>query len=454
MINKFIPYGEDGKSETGTVSCEGQQVSAESQAKETLAQNLMEVVCNRDNLNRAYKRVKSNKGAPGVDGMTVNELGPYLRIHKEELINSLLGGCYQPEAVKGVRIPKPKGGERQLGIPTVLDRLIQQAIHQVLEPIFEPRFSNSSYGFRPKRSAHQALKAASVYVQTGKDWVVDIDLAKYFDQVNHDILMSRLTRVIGDKALLKLVRRFLQAGMMSNGIVMGRQAGTPQGGPLSPLLSNIMLNELDKELEKRGHTFCRYADDCNIYVSSEAAGKRVMHSIKQFLATKLKLQINEAKSAVARVIERQFLGYRIGTNGWLTVSADSLKRMKDKVRQLTKRNRGVSLESVIQALNRYLPGWLHYFSLTTGLSLFRDLDSWIRRRLRSYRLKQRKRRWPIASWLMKLGVCRRKAWRLAMSDKSWWRKSHNPIINAAMPNTWFDELGLFSLHRKVKALKA
>lgn len=452
MSRVFIPPGERGKGGTGAVSYEGRQVSVESMAKETLAQNLMEVVCSNDNLSRAYKRVKSNKGASGVDGMSVEALGPYIKIHKEEIISSLVEGRYQPEAVKGVSIPKPKGGSRQLGIPTVLDRLVQQAIHQVLEPLFEPGFSDSSYGFRPKRGAHEALKAASEYVASGRSWVVDIDLAKYFDQVNHDILMSRLARVVGDKVLLKLIRRFLQAGMMCNGVVMERRAGTPQGGPLSPLLSNIMLNELDWELEKRGHRFCRYADDCNIYVSSEKAGQRVMDSVKQFLGTVLKLQINETKSAVALVNARQFLGYRIGLHGELSVSDDSLKRMKDRVRQLTKRNRGVSLELVIKSLNVYLPGWLQYFSKMKGISLLRDLDSWIRRRLRCYRLKQRKRKWPIAKYLMMLGVDRPSAWRLAKSEKSWWCKSHNPIINSAMPNDWFEKLGLFSLYKKAKAL--
>jgi RNA-directed DNA polymerase len=454
MSKIFIPHGDCGKGGTGAATREVRQISVESRTKETLAQDLMKVVCNRDNLNRAYKRVKANKGAPGVDGMTVDELGSYIKENKEGIISSLLEGRYRPEAVKGVAIPKPKGGTRQLGIPTVLDRLVQQAIHQVLEPIFEPMFSNSSYGFRPKRSAHQALKAASGYVQSGKGWVVDIDLLKYFDQVNHDILMSRLARVVGDKVLLRLIRRFLQAGMMTNGVVMERQAGTPQGGPLSPLLSNIMLNELDWELEKRGHVFCRYADDCNIYVGSEEAGRRVMESVKQFLGTKLKLQINEAKSAVALVNKRQFLGYRIGGNGWLSISDESLKRMKDKVRQLTKGNRGCSLEEMIKSLNIYLPGWYQYFSKTTGISLMRDLDSWIRRRLRCYRLKQRKRKWSIATWLMKLGISQQNAWNLAKSDKSWWRKSHNPIINAAMPNHGFDTLGLFSLYNKARVLKA
>jgi RNA-directed DNA polymerase len=240
--------------------------------------------------------------------------------------------------------------------------------------------------------------------------------------------------------------------MMSNGVVMERQAGTPQGGPLSPLLSNIMLNELDWELTKRGHKYCRYCDDCNIYVGSEQAGKRVMESVKQFLGSVLKLQINETKSAVALVNERQFLGYKIGLNGWLSVSDDSLKRMKDNVRQLTKGNRGVSLESVIFSLNEYLPGWLQYFSKMKGISLLRELDSWTRRRLRCYRLKQRKRKWPIAKYLMMLGVNKSNAWLLAKSEKSWWRKSYNPIINSAMPNSWFDKLGLFSLHDKAKAL--
>lgn len=454
MSRVFITHGACGKGGTGTATHEGRQVSTESAAKETLAQDLMEIVCSKDNLNRAYKRVKSNKGAPGVDGMTVEDLGPYIKVHKEEIISSLLDGRYQPQAVRGVAIPKPKGGTRQLGIPTVLDRLIQQAIHQALEPIFEPRFSNSSYGFRPKRGAHQALKAAGEYVASGKVWVVDIDLAKYFDQVNHDILMSRLALVVGDKVLLRLIRRFLQAGMMCNGVVTERQAGTPQGGPLSPLLSNIMLNELDWELESRGHTFCRYADDCNIYVGSEHAGKRVMESVKQFLASTLKLQINEMKSAVAQVNKRQFLGYRIGLNGGLSVSGDSLKRMKDKVRQLTKGHRGISFESVISSLNSYLPGWFQYFSQAGSISLMKELDSWIRRRLRCYRLKQRKRKWPIAKYLMSLGASKQNAWKLAKSGKSWWRKSHNPIINAAMPNSWFDKLDLFSLYNQAKALKA
>jgi RNA-directed DNA polymerase len=453
-MNKVISHGMRGKSGTGTGQQVGQQVSMASTDKNTLTQDLMEVVCSRDNLNRAYKRVKSNKGGPGIDGMSIEALGFHIKSHKEEIISSLLEGRYQPEVIKGVNIPKPKGGTRLLGIPTVLDRLVQQAIHQVLEPLFDSGFSESSYGFRPKRGAHQALEAASAYVASGKEWVVDIDMAKYFDQVNHDILMSRLARTVGDKTLLKLIRKFLQAGILLNGLVMERQAGTPQGGPLSPLLSNIMLDELDKELEKRGHSFCRYADDCNIYVGSEKAGQRVMASIKQFLGTKLKLQINEAKSGVSRVEKRTFLGYRIDSSGRLLVSHESLKRMKDKIRQLSKGNRGISFNSMIYELNCYLPGWFQYFSRVEGISLFRNLDSWIRRRLRCYRLKQRQRKWSIAKYLMTLGISRANAWHLAKSDKSWWRKSHNPIINMAMSNKWFETLGLFSLHAKACALKA
>lgn len=450
MKRKFITPGRGGDGGTGTAATEGRQVFEASTEQETLAQDLMQAVCSRDNLNRAYKRVKANKGGPGIDGMTVDALGPYIREHKEAIVVALLSGQYRPQPIRGVSIPKASGGQRQLGIPTVLDRLIQQAIHQVLEPIFDPKFSDSSYGFRPGRSAHQALKAASGYVKSGKEWVVDIDLEKYFDQVNHDILMSRLARVIGDKILLGLMRRYLQAGMMVNGVVVSREAGTPQGGPLSPLLSNIMLDELDRELLKRGHTFCRYADDCNIYVSSERSGHRVLASVREFLMKRLKLRLNETKSAVARVQERKFLGYRLGVAGKVSASADSIKRMRDRVRQLTKGNRGWSLEAVIVSLNVYLRGWYGYYSLHTGTTLFRDTDQWIRRRLRCYRLKQRKRRWSTATFLISLGVDVNQAWRVAMSGRSWWRKSLTWAIKSGMSNHWFNGLGLFSLLDRAK----
>jgi RNA-directed DNA polymerase len=445
-----VSVGEGG---TGAMLSAERQTHDASEKKRALTKHLMESICSPSNLNRAYKRVKSNKGAAGVDGMQVSELGSYIRRHKVGLLESLLSGSYRPQAVLGVEIPKASGGKRLLGIPTVLDRLIQQAIHQVLEPIFEPMFSDSSYGFRPRRSAHMALKSAQRYVATGRVWVVDIDLAKYFDQVNHDILMSRLSQVIGDKRLLRLIRRFLQAGMMRNGEAIERESGTPQGGPLSPLLSNIMLDELDKELETRGHCFCRYADDCNIYVYSEAAGQRVMSSVKQFLKARLKLSINEEKSAVSKVYERQFLGYRIGSGACLFVSPVSLKRMKNRVRTLTRRSRGRNLELIIDELNQYLVGWLNYFKLAEGVSLFNRLDSWIRRRLRCYRLKQRKRKWPMVTFMVGLGVSAKVAWNLVKSNRGWWAKSHYLGSDCAMSNKWFNERGLFSLYEKAVTFK-
>lgn len=447
-MTRSISHDRAGESGTGASLSAEHQAHDTLEKKRALTKHLMESICSPSNLNRAYKRVKANKGAAGVDGMNVSEMKAYIHLHKVELVESLLSGSYQPQEVLGIEIPKPSGGKRMLGIPTVMDRLIQQAIHQVLEPIFEPMFSESSYGFRPKRSAHMALRASQKHVDSGRVWAVDIDLAKYFDQVNHDILMSRLARYIGDKRLLRLIRRFLQAGMMLNGVVIDRESGTPQGGPLSPLLSNIMLDELDKELEKRGHRFCRYADDCNIYVYSEASGKRVMSSVKQFLKARLKLSINEEKSAVSKVYERQFLGYRVGSGARLYISPASLKRMKDKVRLLTKRNRGRRLERVIHELNQYLPGWLSYFRLAGGLAQFKRLDSWIRRRLRCYRLKQRKRKWPMATFMMGLGVSARVAWSLVKSNRGWWAKSHHLGSDHAMSNKWFKKQGLFSLYDK------
>jgi len=341
-----------------------------------------------------------------------------------------------------------------LGIPTVLDRFVQQAILQIMEPIFDPTFSESSFGFRPKRSAHQALKSASEHVKSGLIVVVDVDLEKYFDRVNHDILMSRIARRIGDRRLLKILREFLKAGILIDGVCMRRKEGTPQGGPLSPLLSNILLDELDKELERRGHKFCRYADDCNIYVRTLQAGKRVMESIKQFLGKRLKLRINETKSAVALVEERKFLGYRIYCSGNLSIAPESLKRMRTKVRKLTKRNRGVKFERVIVELNEYLRGWLNYFQLSNSRTVLLNLDQWLRRRLRSYRLKQCKRKHATAKYLMQLGVSKRNAWEIAGLGKSWWSKSRNPAVHGAMTTKWFEELKLFSLKERFVSLKA
>ena len=324
----------------------------------------MEEVTGSANLNRAYRRVKANGGAAGVDGMDVSELRAWIADNRERLIASLLDGSYRPQPVRGVQIPKPGGGMRQLGIPTVVDRLVQQAIAQVLEPRLDPTFSGSSFGFRPGRGAHDALRQARGYVADGYEVVVDLDLEKFFDRVNHDILMSRLARRIGDTRLLRIVRRFLQAGMMADGVCCERHEGTPQGGPLSPLLANLLLDDLDQELERRGHRFCRYADDCNIYVRSQAAGERVMASVTAFLESRLRLKVNQQKSAVAPVGERQFLGHRLGRGGTLGIGRKSLARAKDRLREITRRNRGdCSLERMVEQVNRFITGWVTYLSL-------------------------------------------------------------------------------------------
>lgn len=413
----------------------------------------MEQICERANMNRAYRKVKANKGAAGVDGISIERLPTYIREHKEEFLVEFLDGSYQPELVRGVQIPKPDGSKRQLGIPTVLDRVIQQAILQILEPIYEPKFSNSSYGFRPNRSAQMALRQASEYLRDGYKYVVDMDLEKFFDRVNHDILMERLSRNISDKRLLRIIRRYLEAGLLQNGIFEERKLGMPQGGNLSPLLSNIMLDELDKELERRGHKFCRYADDCNIYVKSQEAGERVLKSITEFLGIRLKLKVNETKSAVAHVTKRKFLGYSFRRDSELKVSNQSLVKFKKRIRELTSRNRGRKLEHVIKELNQYLNGWISYFRLSANISVFNGLDSWIRRRLRCYRLKQRKRTYSVYKFLFELGVSVQNAWKLAKSSKGWWRLSLNPNIHTAMSNVWFDRSGLVSLEKKVASYK-
>ena len=406
---------------------------------------LMEQVCQPANLNRAYARVKANKGAPGVDGMTIGQLAGWIRQHKQELIASLLDGSYQPQPVRGVQIPKPGGGMRQLGIPTVIDRLVQQAILQVLEPILDPNFSESSYGFRRGLSAHDALRKAKGFVAGGRNIVVDIDLEKFFDRVNHDVLMNRLSQHVDDKRMLKIIGRFLRAGMMSDGVCIDRVQGTPQGGPLSPLLANLLLDDLDKELERRGHCFCRYADDCNIYVQSLKAGQRVMTSVTRFLEQKLRLRVNRDKSAVAPVQERKFLGHRLLPGGHLGIAPQSLDRAKERVRQLTRRSRGVSIEQVIDELNRFLTGWVTYFRYAECRTSLREMDGWVRRKLRCLRLKQCRFMQPIANWLQRLGVPRRRAWLLAQSGKGWWRLSGSPPAAEGMSSAWFNSLGLTSL---------
>jgi len=442
-----------GSGVPGTGGGVGRQVVTASEASRDLAtQSLMEVIAERSNLNLAYERVKANGGAPGVDGMTVDDLKGWCRTHGTELIGQLLAGSYAPQPVRGKTIPKPGGGERQLGIPTVVDRLVQQAILQVLTRLMDPTFSDHSYGFRPCRSAHQAVCAGAAYVAEGRRIVVDIDLEKFFDRVNHDILMARLARHVSDKRLLRIVRRFLEAGMMTEGVCVRREEGTPQGGPLSPLLANLLLDDLDKELERRGHRFCRYADDCNIYVQSQAAGERVLASVTAFLEGKLKLRVNRAKSAVAPAWERKFLGYRLLAGGRLGLAPSSSDRMKDRLRRLTRRNRGRALEEVVGEINRFAAGWLGYFRHAECRNWLREVDGWLRQKLRCYRLKQAKRAKGIAGFLRSCGTPERIAWATAACSRGWWAKSHTPGAKYAMDLAWFDRLGLISLVRRHAAL--
>jgi len=439
-------HGDDGRGGTRTGGNGSPQKFTAGAPSRALTSNLMEQVCDPKNLVRAYRRVRANKGKPGVDGMTVHELADWLRDNHRALTASLLGGTYRPQPVRGVQIPKPGGGQRQLGIPVVVDRLVQQAILQVLEPILDPTFSNSSYGFRPGRSPHMALEQARQYVsQEGRGIVVDLDLEKFFDRVNHDILMSRLARRIGDKRLLHIVRRFLQAGLMQDGVCVAREEGTPQGGPLSPLLANLLLDDLDQELERRGHRFCRYADDCNIYVQSERAGQRVMESAVRFLEGKLRLRVNREKSAVAPVGERKFLGHRLLLNGKLGISPKSIQRAKEKIRQITSRTQGVSLSKVVAGLNSFLIGWVLYYRFAACRAQLIALDEWTRRRLRCFRLHQRKRGKSVADFLRHLGTPADQAARIGSSGKGWWRLANSRPVKKALSNEWFSQQGLASL---------
>jgi len=436
-----------GSGEAGSVagpSAESVLPSA-SRPEDTPSAALMERICDGDNLIRAMTKVRSNRGSCGVDGMKVSELEAWYLAHGEELREQLLSGRYQPQSVRGVKIPKPGGGERQLGIPTVIDRVVQQAFLQALEPILDPQFSDSSFGFRPGRSAHQALAQAQKYVAEGRIYVVDLDLEKFFDRVNHDVLMSRLSRHVRDKRVLRVIGRFLRAGMMQDGVCIERDEGTPQGGPLSPLLANLLLDDLDKELEQRGHCFCRYADDCNIYVWSEKAGERVMASVTRFLEEGLKLRVNRLKSAVAPVWERKFLGHRLLAEGRLGIAPKSIERFKARVVELTTRNRGISLGRMVTEVSRFLTGWVTYYRNAECSSILDRLDGWIRRRLRCFRLKQCKRAFAMAEFLRKQGVSEQKAWMLAGSGKGWWRKSNTPQASKAMGNAWFRDIGLVNL---------
>ncbi len=372
---------QDGEARSQSVRHEEPQASAASDPARALSVNPMEEVTKRENLNQAFFRVRANKGAAGVDGMSVDDLLAWIVSHKDEFLVSLLDGSFQPQPVRGVEIPKPGGGVRQLGIPTVVDRFVQQAILQVLEKILDPTFSTSSFGFRPRRGAHDALAQASRYVSEGRPIVVDLDLEKFFDRVNHDILMSRLARRIGDKRLLRIIRRFLEAGLLQNGVCVDRHEGTPQGGPLSPLLANLLLDDLDRELERRGHQFCRYADDCNTYVRSQAAGERVLASVTRYLEEELKLRVNRSKSAVASVKERKFLGHRLLEDGTQTIAPKSLDRAQDRVREITRRNRGTSFEQLVRELNSFLTGWVTYFRFAKAKSVLTEFGSWVRSKL-------------------------------------------------------------------------
>jgi len=414
-----------------------------------------EAVFERQNMLTALKRVESNKGAAGVDGMEVKDLSGYLKAHWLEVREALESGKYRPSPVRRVEIPKPDGGVRQLGIPTVLDRLIQQAIAQVLTPMFEAVFSPYSYGFRPGRSAHQAVQKSQEYLREGYDWVVDIDLEKFFDRVNHDMLMARVARVVKDKRVLKLIRAYLNSGVMVNGVVMDTEEGTPQGGPLSPLLSNIMLNDLDRELEERGHKFVRYADDCNIYVKTQRAGERVMESVKQYLEKKLKLKANPKKSKVERATRVKFLGfsfYKRKGEVLIRLANRTKERFAEKMRHLTKRTRSGKMEDIVSDVNRYTRGWIAYFRLANTPSVYKELDEWIRRRLRQIQWKRWKRGTTRYRELVRLGVPPERA-ALGAVGTSPWRMSRTPIIHEALSNAYWRNLGLESIAERYTKLR-
>ncbi|KAB0611653.1 group II intron reverse transcriptase/maturase [Castellaniella defragrans] len=417
---------------------------------------LMERVVDRENMRQAYRRVLRNRGAAGVDGMSIEALGTWLKAHWPHVRKALLEGRYLPQAVRRVDIPKPDGGVRTLGVPTVMDRLIQQALHQVLQPIFEPMFSASSFGFRPGRGAHDAVRQAHAYVQGGRHWVVDLDLEKFFDRVNHDVLMARVARQVQDLRVLKLIRRFLEAGVMADGLVRARTEGTPQGGPLSPLLSNILLTDLDRHLEARGLAFCRYADDCNIYVSSQRAGERVMASTRAYLEKALRLVVNEAKSKVAKPGTRKFLGYRIATRleeAHIGIAPQSIERLMQRVRELMRQGRGQSLAHTIQRLNPLLRGWANYFSLSVQHKRMRNLDGWLRRRLRCLLWRQWKRPRTCERHLLAQGLDPERAWRSSVNGRGPWWNAGASHMQQAFPNAWFQRLGLVSIHETVVRLQ-
>lgn len=430
---------------------EGVELQSRLLRERTLTSHIMERIADYGNLNRAYQQVVRNGGSSGVDVMDIEEFRDWYGRNVKDMPRKLLQEEWEVSPVLKVEIPKSTGGKRVLGIPTVKDRLIQQAIHQELSKHYEPYLSESSYGFRPGRSAHQAVEQAAEYIKEGKEWIVDIDLENFFDKINHDRLMQRLSKTVGDKRLLRLINAYLKAGMMEGGLTEQRISGTPQGGPLSPLLSNIVLDELDRELERRGHSFCRYADDCNIYIGSRKAGERVMTKIVKFIEKKLKLKVNRKKRGVRHCSKVKFLGYTIISGGGIRVADKSIDRLKDKVRAITRRNRGVKFEQVIKELNILFKCWANYFGLADAwLHIFNDLDCWIRRKLRCYRLKQCGRRYTIVKYLRSLGCSERKSWNVAMYSQGWWNMSSKVAVGHAMNIKWFtQEMGLQSLSVKM-----
>jgi len=445
-----LAFPGESRSDAPRAAGEGTETLVAKRQTESLAgtERLMEEVCELENCKQALQRVKANKGSPGVDGMTVEELPEYLKQHGLTIGEQLRKGTYQPQPVRRVEIPKPDGGGmRKLGIPTVLDRFVQQAVLQVLQKRWDPTFSEHSHGFRPGRSAKQAVHEAQQYIAEGYCWVVDLDLEKFFDRVNHDRLMAAVAKRVADKRMLKLIRAFLEAGVMENGLVSAVGEGAPQGGPLSPLLSNLVLDELDQELERRGHRFVRYADDCNIYVGSERAGQRLMENITRFITHRLKLKVNQAKSAVARPGQRKFLGFSFTgeREPRRRIAPKAIDRFKERIREQTQRTRGVSLRQMIKELVPYLRGWLGYFGDCQTPSVLQDLEKWLRRRLRSVVWKQWKRGRTRFRKLRQRGIGKELAAKTAGSPHGPWRLAHSPALAIAMPNAYFAELGLLPM---------